>query len=173
MKKLWIITAILAFSISTIMISCKTSCHSKCCSSTSQSADKTMKDSAKYVILSNESYASIYFKDSKMADLNSDEINRVLQLVTEAVQMYNNHENTRAVSPDALQLIDLDKYYMQLVPVIFQKEKVVLVNCFCDPMGTNWKTDLVMVKDGGKCYFTVKINLTKKSYYDFFVNGMG
>ena len=50
-------------------------------------------------------------------------------------------------------------------------EKIVYVDCFCSALGNNWKKHLMIVDDGGRCFFNVKINLTHKTYFDFFVNG--
>ncbi len=51
-------------------------------------------------------------------------------------------------------------------------EKEVWVNCFCSVQYMDyWKKQVVFVKDGGNCFFNVKINITKKSFSDFEVNG--
>ena len=70
------------------------------------------------------------------------------------------------------QIKDVSKYYKQFIAVINkQGEKEVWINCFCskDP---KWKNEVVLVLDGGNCYFQLKINLTKKLVYDFMVNGV-
>jgi len=64
-------------------------------------------------------------------------------------------------------------YRKQLIVVtnnIGQKE--VWVNCFCKVDNDKWKTRMFGVEDGGNCYFSFKINLTTKRYYDLGVNGV-
>lgn len=54
-------------------------------------------------------------------------------------------------------------------------DKIMWVNCFCNTESKNmknWKTEIIMVADGGNCFFNVKINLKKKEYYDLMVNGL-
>ena len=54
-------------------------------------------------------------------------------------------------------------------------DKIIWVNCFCMAESVilkKWKTDIIMVADGGNCFFNVKINLKNKEYYGLMVNGM-
>ena len=61
----------------------------------------------------------------------------------------------------------------QYVPVINEKgEKEIWINFFCnDWKSDSWKTDLMIVNDGGNCYFNLKVNLTNKSYSELRING--
>ena len=65
-----------------------------------------------------------------------------------------------------------------------QGDLMVYINAFCEifqlPVDSSgiwirkpydWKKNLLIVQDGGDCYWTIKINLTKKMYFDFYVNG--
>ena len=68
-----------------------------------------------------------------------------------------------------------EDYTMQFVGAVNEKgEKIIWVNCFCSSeinYFKEWKTNLVMVKDGGNCFFNLKINADKNTYYDVMVNG--
>jgi hypothetical protein len=72
--------------------------------------------------------------------------------------------------------IDLKKsnYRKQLIAVTNKKgEKEVWINCFCSTWGSDkWKTEIMLVDDGGNCYFNFKVNLTTKKFYDLGVNGV-
>ena len=70
-------------------------------------------------------------------------------------------------------IIDLRKYYRQYIVTKNKKgEKEVWVNCFCSIQNMDyWKKQVVFVMDGGNCFFNLKINLSRKSYSDFEVNG--
>lgn len=65
-----------------------------------------------------------------------------------------------------------EKYRRQYIAMTNDKgEKIVWINCFCGVDNDNWRNSIVMVHDGGSCYFNLKVNLTKGVYYDFWVNG--
>ena len=51
--------------------------------------------------------------------------------------------------------------------------RVVWANFFCQTHGTDWRTDLEMVKDGGDCYFQFEYVLEKKQYRSLSINGDG
>lgn len=70
--------------------------------------------------------------------------------------------------------IDLKNYKRQYVAHInVKKQKEVWVNCFCSHEGNDeWKSKIIEVRDGGKCYFNLKIIIVQKSYYEFMVNGI-
>ncbi|WP_277017325.1 hypothetical protein [Flavobacterium lindanitolerans] len=60
-------------------------------------------------------------------------------------------------------------------------DKIVYVNSFCkiptiyDDDGKakllDWKNEMVDTADGGSCYWNMKINLTKNTYYELIING--
>ncbi|GET23128.1 hypothetical protein [Prolixibacter denitrificans] len=65
-------------------------------------------------------------------------------------------------------------------------DSMVYINAFCeihqvpiDSAGTfiwrpqDWQHQLIRVNDGGDCYWSILINLTRKDYEQFNVNGMG
>jgi hypothetical protein len=70
--------------------------------------------------------------------------------------------------------IDIESkiYKRQLVAATnFKGEKEVWVNCFCGDRDKSWKREILMVEDGGPCYFNFKINLTTQTIYNVVVNG--
>jgi hypothetical protein len=69
-------------------------------------------------------------------------------------------------------------YKRQYVPFIDKDgHKKVWINCFCsdikDDFFADWKTSIVRVDDGGRCFFHVTIDLIYNSFSDFEVNGDG
>ena len=63
----------------------------------------------------------------------------------------------------------------EILSACYNKEKIIYINCFCyimDLYADQWKTELIMVDDGGNCYFNVKANLDKNEYYELMVNGL-
>ncbi|WP_214225651.1 hypothetical protein [Pedobacter sp. B4-66] len=70
--------------------------------------------------------------------------------------------------------IDLKRYKRQYIVLVNKKgQKEVWINCLCAISDNDdWKTKKIVVYDGGKCYFNLKINLSEKIYFDFQVNGI-
>ncbi|MEO8513466.1 MAG: hypothetical protein ABI543_07905 [Ignavibacteria bacterium] len=70
----------------------------------------------------------------------------------------------------------LEDYHRQFVGGEKENgEKIIYINCFCYvniEYFKTWKTDLIMVDDGGNCFFNVKANLDKNEYYELMVNGL-
>ena len=51
-------------------------------------------------------------------------------------------------------------------------EKEIWINFFCNEWESDgWKNDLMIVLDGGNCYFNLKVNLTNKTYSELIING--
>ena len=64
------------------------------------------------------------------------------------------------------------KYKFQYVAAINNNcEKEVWVNGFCKTWDTDWKKEILLVHDGGNCYFNLKFNLSTKECFEVAVNG--
>ncbi|MEO6452959.1 MAG: hypothetical protein ABIN97_02740 [Ginsengibacter sp.] len=129
-------------------------------------------DTSKTAIIPFEKKGSYPFDNKyKPAKLTQDDINNIDRLLLECVTDYNNsldidHKEWR---------IDLKKYdyKKQLIVVTNEKgDKEVWVNCFCETWDGRWKTRIMLVDDGGNCFFNFKINLTTNKYSDLVVNGV-
>ncbi len=104
-----------------------------------------------YVVLHN---------DDKPAPLSIDEIKEIDTLMIAYIKK------------NQLDLENLSDYKRQYFPSYNdKKEKVIWVNYFCDGSFINWKKTLVIVNDGGKCFFQFTINLSTKKISDFMTNG--
>jgi len=104
-------------------------------------------------------------KNSSHATMNNADFVTLDQVLSVCINKYNQgHPGD---------VINLKRYYRQYI--VFQDakgEKEVWVNCFCTvPTSPEWRKEIVYVNDGGSCYFNVRINLTKKTFNDFQVNG--
>ena len=71
-------------------------------------------------------------------------------------------------------VIKLSRYKRQYIAVINQNgDKEVWINCFCNSnIFDYWKTQRVIVLDGGNCFFNLQINLTKRLIYNLSINGV-
>lgn len=109
----------------------------------------------------------IPFDSVKGATLTDKEIDNMEPLITAAV-----NENNRNQKSKGFKLFTLHNYRRQYIAVINRKgEKVVWVNFFCDSNNLEWRKEVIVVEDGGNCYFNLKINLSTKAVYELFVNG--
>ena len=164
----------IAFCLTNTFISCEQSQNKKAEQVTkSKSANNIQLDTAKTAIILFDQKGNYPFDNSfKPASLTQDDIVNIDSLLIACVNHYNN-----SLDKDHKERsIDLKKhnYRKQLIVVTNKKgEREVWVNCFCDTWGSDkWKTEIIMVKDGGNCYFNFKINLANKKYYDLGVNGI-
>lgn len=129
-------------------------------------------DTSKTAIISFDKKRSYPFDNSfTPTTLTRDDLNSIDSLLIACVTDYNN-----SLDKDHKEWsIDLKKYNYrkQIIAVTNKKgEKEVWVNCFCHTWDNNkWKKDILLVHDGGNCYFNFKINLATKKFYDLGVNG--
>ncbi len=129
--------------------------------------NKSKPVSPKHSVLKyDSSYHKWIFKFSTPADLTPDDLAQIEKLVNQAVKKNNSKQK------ESRQIKDLSEYKYQYVAVFNRdNEKEVWVNAFCNAFETDWKKEIVSVKDGGSCYFNLKINLSSSTFYDLSVNG--
>jgi hypothetical protein len=88
-------------------------------------------------------------------------------------------ENKDIYKLEKLNVNTYRNYFKQLVCYIDEKnDSIVYINALCydsnflfkDNEIYNWNKQLIIVNDGGECYWTIKINISKHSFFDFYVN---
>lgn len=131
-------------------------------------------DTSKIAILSWDS-VSYRFEDRgfKNANLTQKDLANVDSLILVCVIKYNQEMNLPAEHKEyEIDLTGRD-YKRQLVAVTNSRgEKEVWVNCLCNDWNKSWKTNILVVHDGGPCYFNLMINLSSRAFYDLTVNAM-
>lgn len=103
----------------------------------------------------------------KSAQLTRTDLVEIDKILLKFAEDYNKHMLSFISPKDdkSNYLIDLKDYKRQYTPTTNSKgEKEVLIYCICNSANTNWKKERIVVKDGGKCYFTLKVNLVTKDY---------
>jgi len=138
---------------------------------------------SEYVILPFDASWYWIFKGVKQTELSKSELMEIEKIIESAVEENNKQQNDELIKhnntyPDN-QLtktgyeLKLEGFKRQYVPVINEKgEREIWVNFFCDDWGSkNWKSGLIRVKDGGNCYFNLKVNLETKTYSELSING--
>ncbi|MFG6688063.1 hypothetical protein ACGK9U_15920 [Mariniflexile sp. HNIBRBA6329] len=123
------------------------------------------------------------FKNVEPTELTQTELTEIEDILKIAVDknnqaqkeylLKNNIENPKNKRKKTGFELKLNGYYRQYVPVINEKgEKEIWINFFCSDLGSeNWRTDIFTVFDGGNCFWNIKVNLTKKEYYELGING--
>ncbi|WP_443938208.1 hypothetical protein [Pedobacter sp. MW01-1-1] len=139
-------------------------------------------DTSIIVVLPFDTTQHWIFKDGKPTDLTTDDFQKIETVLTKCINDYNPYQEKQFKKINDKHpeyklnknhfIIDLTRYKRQYVATTNSKgEKEVWVNCFCDTWDTDWRKNLNFVKDGGNCYFNLKINLTTGKYYELMVNG--
>jgi hypothetical protein len=65
----------------------------------------------------------------------------------------------------------LDEYNRQYIGVMLDDRQIIYANFFCDSVETDWRTDFVLVMDGGDCFFQFKYDVEAAQFFDLQVNG--
>lgn len=137
-----------------------------------QTTNKIKIDTSKIAIIPFDEEAGYPFDNTfKKSTLTQYELQTIDNLLVACVKDYNN-----SLDKEHKQwIIDLKKYnYRKQLIVVTNKQgqKEVWINCFCTTFrSNNWKTEVMSVHDGGKCFFNFKVNLTTNKFYDLIVNG--
>ena len=145
--------------------------------------DKIIKiDTTKITILPFDTTQYLIFKNNKPADLTKVDLQKIEKILTNWINEYNPVQEKQFIDINKRHpeykldkknfIIDLTLYKRQYVATINSRgEKEIWVNCFCTTHNKNWKTERIIIKDGGNCYFSLKVNLTTGKYYELLVNG--
>ncbi len=65
----------------------------------------------------------------------------------------------------------LPEYTRQYFGLVQNDQMLLLVNFFCDAMGSDWLEMPVVVEDGGNCYLQIIFNPEANTYLSIYVNG--
>ncbi len=147
-----------------------------------KSEEISVLDTSVIAILHYDNSLNWVFENSKPTILKSSEITLIDSVINSCIANYNSeklelismmindHPEIKIDSTNFL--IDIKDYKRQYLPVENEKgERLVWVNLFCGDFKKNTWNKVLIVKDGGKCYFSLKINLQTGRYYEFMVNG--
>ena len=144
--------------------------------------DTTTIDTSRYAILTFNKTRDAFLFDAKYkpAELSAAEVEKIEKVVKIMVAEYNKkvlEQKTKnaADSTSAGGTIEEPaKYYKQMIAITNNKnEKEVWVNCFCTPREKKyWRKGVIVILDGGTCFFNLKINLSTNTVMEFNVNGV-
>ena len=144
--------------------------------------DSITMDTSSIAIIKLDSTNSWLIKNSKPSDLTIQELAEIEKIIERCLSDYNieqkkQFEQLKSENPDydfkvEHFVIEFSRYRRQYIPTINSKgEKEVWINCFCRTYDRDWRKELIIVEDGGNCYFNLKVNLTTNKCFDLMVNG--
>ncbi len=147
----------------------------------SKTTDSIYVDSSVIAILQFDTAHFWEFKNCKSTELSIKDLSKIEIILRKCIKEYNpahekQYNEIKLKKPESdinikNFIIDLARYKRQYIAVINSiGEKEVWINCFCGT-SKNWEKEIIVVYDGGNCYFNLKINLTRNQYYDLEVNG--
>src|SRR5690606_25239491 len=140
-------------------------------------------DSISYVFLDYKSEWQWIFQDGTPTNISERELVEIEEIIQKAVaenneqqRKYLNERNKKYPENQRSKTgfeIKTEGYKRQYVAVLNNRgQKEVWINFFCDDWGNDdWKSDIMIVDDGGNCYFSLKVNLATKKYYELYING--
>ncbi|ESU25213.1 hypothetical protein FLJC2902T_31780 [Flavobacterium limnosediminis JC2902] len=129
-------------------------------------------DTSRIAVLPFDENTKWKFKNCIASEISNEEILLAEKLLSKRVNKYNKEEKINPSLHTGTRYINLNKYYKQYIVAKNSKgEKEVYINCFCENPAINWKKVLNEVNDGGNCFFSLKINLTKQSSEELDING--
>ena len=116
-----------------------------------------------YYIL-NEEYL---YKNNNAFTLSKQELETINLKLNHTIEKYN--QNIEIAN---YEIINLNEYNRQYLPYINNKgEKIVWINCLCGKWSDKELKQLIMVEDGGTCFFNLSINLTTGEISKLDING--
>ena len=145
-------------------------------------ADSLRREKLKVTII-NDSIESRSIIDGKCSFWTPKEkhLRKIDSIVTSAIKT-NYKDRYRHLKPDSL-----NEYYRQYVCFIdIHGDSIVYINAVCtidihmiidksnkvNRIRDDWQHHLINVDDGGDCYWSVYVNLTKNKYFRFSINGI-
>ena len=128
------------------------------------------------------SYVYPFLRDFNYPELTTNDLEKIEKTLLDFTKDYNieqekQYEEITAKYPDFKFdknhfIIDLSRYKRQYYATTNENgEKEVWINCFCNVLVGDWRKELIIVHDGGNCFFNLKVNLDTEKFYDVMVNG--
>lgn len=66
----------------------------------------------------------------------------------------------------------LGRYFRQYVAVRIAEQNLIYVNAFCSPLSEDWQKNIVVVSDGGTCFWQALYNPKTKRFSHLMINGL-
>ena len=140
---------------------------------------------ADYVILDTEKYIdslktiyNVLPEAATSSQLSESEFKLLKTLEQKSIKEYNQRtkqgfkKNGQRNYSRLYKIKKLKKYQIQYIPYLNEQgEKVVWINGFCENFDSDWKKEYIYAFDGGNCFFTIRINLTRKICLSIGTNG--
>jgi len=133
-----------------------------------------------YVVLSYNKNMDWLFEEGENTNLTESELIEIEKILDIAIEQNNEEQRKRLkqLYPNRNETdfdLQLKENKRQYIPIINPKgEKEIWVNFFCREIDyIDWKKIPMIITDGGKCFFNIKVNLTTKTYSKLYMNSQG
>jgi hypothetical protein len=146
-----------------------------------QTTDSSRSEQLRYTIIKDKKQANIILDSiNLMWSPDQEQVNSIMSIARVAISK-NENQYSRYLKADSLNSI-----YKQVICFIDKKgDSLVYINGMCevgdyyekDSSGNlnthrfDWQNKILIVKDGGDCYWRLLINYSKKEYSDLSKNG--
>ncbi|MFH2141072.1 MAG: hypothetical protein ABIJ97_01520 [Bacteroidota bacterium] len=108
-------------------------------------------DTLTYAIIPYDNSYNWIFRNRTQTKLTTRDLVSIEQILNRMINNYN-----LVLQPKKNDRIELNNYKRQYIAVVNNKgQKEVWVNCFCKNWTGGWKEEIILVKDGGNCYFNL------------------
>lgn len=122
------------------------------------------------IIKYNSKEYSGIFKKGMPETVSKQDVGLIEQLIEDHIKLYN-----KQVQSEFKIKTPTRDYSKQLIAIKNEKgERIVWANCSCyaEHKYPIWKKQITVTDDGGDCFFSIYINLSKMKCYKFYVNGV-
>lgn len=119
-------------------------------------------------------FAVIQNPKKKPVSLSKQELAKIDSILVLSVAAYN--KQVKINKSGEYWLIDLKEYKRLYFPCYNKKgQKVIWIRCFCQdyPLDLTKVEVNIRVRDGGKCFFYMELNITTGRYSELTTNGLG
>jgi hypothetical protein len=129
-------------------------------------------DTALYTILTYDDHAKMamnwQFLNARPDSMTGVQVDSAEELIDSAYASY-----LRDANKDIHLLQPLEVYHRQYVALINEQgEREIWINFFCGSFGNDWKHSVMVVDDGGGCFFQIRLNWSKKKVVELLPNGV-
>jgi hypothetical protein len=129
-------------------------------------------DTALYAVLQYDDHAKMamdwQFPNARPDSLTMAQVDSAEELIDRAYANY-----LRDANKHIHLLQPLRAYHRQYVALMNEQgEREIWINFFCASFGNDWRHYIMVVDDGGGCFFQIRLNWSKKKVVELLPNGV-
>jgi hypothetical protein len=118
------------------------------------------------ILITTDEFEGVIFRDGDWVPTAEEVRTLEKQLATYLPRQQDAFDGSKIPIEDRL-----PTYKRQYWGVLENEKRVISANFFCDAFHYDWKNQMVMVLDGGDCYFQIQYDVDTVTFFDMYVNG--